>query len=60
MQLYLMIFLRTVLSNANSFQTDLFDPLIVPYATTIPRQSGSGSNGNKGVLHTTQISRTRA
>ena len=28
--------------------------------TTIPCQSGPGSNGNEGILHTPQTSKTRA
>ena len=31
-----------------------------PIGTTTPSQSGPGSNGNKGVLHIFQGSRTRA
>ena len=40
---FVMIFLNTVQSNTNNFWTDL--------STTIPSQSGPGSNGNEGVIY---------
>ena len=46
---------QAFLSNTNPFQTNLF----VLISTTPPGQCGPRSNGNEGVLHTTQISRTR-
>ena len=53
-------FLHTVESNINNLQTSfsLLDGIMT--GTNIPDQSGPGSNGNKGDLHTLQISRIRA
>ena len=44
---------QVFLSNINNFQTDLFDLDGILTGTTIPDQSGPGSNSNEEVtLHT--------
>ena len=49
------------ISNINNLQIDLFDPLDgILTTTTSLGQNRSGTNANKKVIHTPQISRTGA
>ena len=58
---FLCSYLHMVQSNMNTFRLNLFDLLMRPLTgTSTPSQSRSGSNGNDGLFHTPQISRTGA